>query len=113
MAEKEIKTLAEEIKKLAIVSIAGTTYLGKVKKIDNGIELSDAVSTADTFEASIADWIKAKNLGKLEDITSEGLGASFSKKGFNEEQKMVVDIVAAKAEYAIKYALAGLQNSQF
>lgn len=110
----ETKTsLAAEIKKLSIVNIAGTTYLAKVKKIEGGIELTEAVETKETFEDSVAAWIKANNIGELEEITSEGIGASFSKKNFNEEQKMQIDIIAAKAEYAIKYAVAELQNSKF
>lgn len=108
-----MENLTNRIKELSLVNVEGTQYLAKIEKIENGIKLVEAVPAVSRFDDSISNWIKAANLNQLESITTEGMGATFSKKEFSEQQLMEIDIIAAKAEYAIKYAVADLQNSKF
>jgi hypothetical protein len=104
--------LAEQIKQLSFVTVQGIQYIGKVEKTEAGCRLSEASTVVvKSFPETIKTWIKYKNLSNLEEYLTEGLQVSYSKKEFNEEQKMKIDIIAAEAEYAIKYAIPNLQNS--
>lgn len=106
------KTLNEEIKALKIFSLNGSNFLGTVNKGENGeltVENTVTVTVAD-FKGVVKNWIKAKNLNKLEKFDVDGNNNTLVTKDFTEQQLMVIDIVASEAAYAIKYALANLQN---
>lgn len=106
------QTLNEEIKALKIFSLNGSNFLGTVIKGDNGeltVKNTIAVTVAD-FKNVIKNWIKAKNLNKLETFEVDGNNNTLVTKDFTEQQLMVIDIVASEAVYAFKYALANLQN---
>jgi len=107
----DAKTLNEEIKGLKIFSLNGSNFIGVHKTVEGGIEVSQAfpVATSD-FKQVIKGWIKAKNLNQLETFTVEGENNTLVTKGFTEEKLMVIDIVAAQADYAMKYAVANIQN---
>lgn len=106
------KTLSEEIKALKIFSLNGANFLGTVIKSDKGeLTVKDTITvTVADFKTVIKNWIKAKNLNKLEVFEVDGNNNTLVTKSFTEQQHMVIDIVAAEAEYAIKYALANIQN---
>lgn len=106
------QTLNEEIKSLKIFSLNGSNFLGTVSKGENGeltVENTIAVATSN-FKDVIKDWIKAKNLNKLEKFDVDGNNNTLVTKSFTEQQLMVIDIVSSEAAYAIKYAVANLQN---
>lgn len=107
------QTLNEEIKALKIFSLNGSNFLGTIEKGENGeITFKSAIAvTVSDFKQVVKNWIKAKNLNKLETFDVDGNNNTLVTKTFTEEQEMVIDIVASEAVYAIKYALANLQNA--
>jgi len=103
------------LKGLNILNVNGANYIGGVETIEGGgAKISNAIAvTGDNFKSHVKQWILAANLNKLESVEIEGIGATYAKKPFSEEQLMVIDIAIATANYAFKYALANLQNSAF
>jgi hypothetical protein len=105
---------AKSIKELKLISFQGQQFLGKVEV--NRDELTTKITSAlpldscDAFEDSIAAYIQAENAGKLETMEITGDNVHYISKGFNEEQEMQIDIIVAKANHAIKFALINLQN---
>lgn len=106
-------TLLMQLLALQMINLNGTEYLGQVEKDGDKISVSNASPIFSNLETSVKEWIKAKNLDKLQSFTLEGNNTSLIRKDFNEEQQMQIGIIAAKAEYGIKYALANLQNNSF
>ena len=105
---------AKSIKELKLITFQGQQFLGKVETdvVASTTKITKALSLekVDTFEESIAAYIKAENAGKLDTLEITGDGVHYITKGFNEEQEMSIDIVVAKANHAIKFALINLQN---
>ena len=108
----EKMTIAEKLKTLQFINIGGCQYLGKKEKVKDVVTISNAVPVNDTFDDTIKDWIRKDNLNQLEEIVEEGM-VTVSSKNFTEEQKMIIDIIAAQAEHAIKYAVKNLENNSF
>jgi hypothetical protein len=109
-----LETLNKDVKNLTFVTINGNAYLGNVENVEGGgVKLTNAVKASDNFDATIKKWIKDANLNQLESLEVEGIGATYAKSGFNEKQLMQIDIITAQASFAIKYALANLQNGSF
>lgn len=104
--------LLETVKGLSFVNISGVQYLGNVKPTEKGNELTSAVDISEetSFSGAIKKWIRANNIDELEDMTSEGMGASFVEKKFKPKQIMELTAIVADAEYKMKYALNKLQN---
>lgn len=113
---KTTKTLREEftekLKGVKLVSINGVPYFGKKTKKDGVTTLSDAVEAEDTVTESARKWLKADNLGELQEIEIEG-DATFATKNFTEDQKIEIEMVILKAARAASTSLANLINGNF
>jgi len=106
------KTLNEEVKSLKIFALNGSNFLGTIEKGEKLITITNAVPVKSSdFEGTVKNWIKAKNLNQLETFEVDGNNNTLVTKTFTEEQLMRIDIVTAKAEYALKSAVANLQNN--
>lgn len=110
--KKENTTLAAEVSALQIINLNGTNYLGNLEKSEGGFLLSKAIECVSSFEESVKEWIRKNNLNALQSLSIEGENVSVVRKDFTEQQRLEIGIIAAKADYAIKYAVSELQNSK-
>lgn len=117
MAEKK-KTIREEllakIKKCSLISVNGAVYFGeKTKKDEDGIiKIINAVVAGDTVEETVKAWLKANNLGNLEEIEISGDGSTFVNKKFTEDQQDELEIIVISFARVAANAVNELINSK-
>jgi len=110
-------TLAEQVKEQKLFILNKTTYFGTIEDISEGVDARVEVTKAikvtglDNFGNVIKEWIVAYNSNKLKNPKVSGL-FTLEVEDLDEDQIMIIDIVAAKATQIIKNSLQSIQNKE-
>lgn len=109
-----MKNLVKNLKECKVLVVNGETYFGKASSEDGGskIIITEVVEVTEkgNFKKVIKDWIKAKNLGELEESMIEGV-LTLATKPLTKQQEMQIDSIAAEALYRMANAIPNLQNA--
>lgn len=105
--------LSTALKRQRLFIVNGIQYLGTVKKEEDGtIKISEAFKFNVSSESEVfKGWVAARHVGELESFELEGGNNQLTIKDLSEKQKLLIDSVAATAEYAVKYALKEVEKS--
>lgn len=112
--KKDVKSLADRIKALKIVSLNNVNYLCQLEKTKDEVKFTEALEVGSRdFENVVREWIKRDNIGTLESFDISGTNYTLATKPFNEEHVYLIDSVSAKASYLMSKALKKLENDSF
>ena len=106
--------IVKQFKELQQINNSGSIYLGKLEKTEDIIKITSAVNITDCsyFEQAAKKYIKASNLGTLEEYELGGVQA-YSLKKLTADQMDEVEILAIQVARLNETALAEFINSKF
>jgi len=101
---------------MKIITIGGTTFVGDIEESDGKVILKDAYEVGNTDRVgngALRGYLKAKNLGKLQDIEIAGAGATYAARDMTEDQKRAFAILELQFDHAEQVAPKELVNDKF
>lgn len=112
-------TLSEKIKVQKLFTLNKTVYFGTITDMGESegtqgkVVVEDAikVNNPDNFGEIVKQWVAAENSDKLKSPAVSGL-YTLEIEDLDEDQMMIIDIIAAKAAQIIKNTLRGIQNKE-
>lgn len=100
---------------MKIVTVNGQSYLGNLEKTDEEVKVTEAFALPDPYvhAGTVADYMEAKEMGKLTLVSFGGAGVSYSENDLDEEVQLEFKTQELQMEQALKTAPKKLVVQEF